>query len=721
MASIFEQSTKFLDRFLANPYLSEEEFLRKRVSFYWTFSACITVAVLTLFAFIMKVNIIGEFGLVLLFYYLIVLLLFGTKLNVDVYSFIFLISVILSATIYILICGGYLHSGGLIFVGLYCVFAAALFKKLRLIFILIAIYISSIVLIAILDSYLTIHPDMTPRNNFMFFIVNTIWMSTSQLFFILYYFREKEHFKAVEVDQLKELDNVKTKLYTNITHEFRTPLTLILGMADQIQTTLPDHFNAIKVLKKNARKLLRLVNQMLSLSKYDSGRVKVSNIHSDLIGYVQSIINMISSSADKKKIKFQFKHEVDRLEMDFDPEKIEELIVNLISNAIQNTDTGGRILIDITLTKSHPEIEISHEGIAQISVKDTGSGIPEDKLPRIFDRFYQVEDDSNHHHEGTGIGLAIVKENVTLMGGAIAIESAVGLGTRFIISIPIIHEAERVIIESQSIIDYSEESNNPHFDIHDGTAGLELDHLLIIEDNEDMSNYLKALLKDEYQIFTAMNGIEGLNIARHKIPDIIISDVMMPEMDGFEFLEKIKDDIRTSHIPIIMLTAKADEVSRLEGFEKGAEAYLTKPFDKKELNIRLRKLLEQRRKLQERYLSFSLGSTLHKPMASQGDAFMKRIQELIESHLDEADFGIPELCKLLPMSRTQLYRKFSALTNTTGDKYIRKYRLHRAMELLKTTELNVTEVAMEVGFSNPSYFSRIFKNEFGYSPIHFSS
>lgn len=721
MASIFEQSTKFLDRFLANQYLSEEEFLRKRVSFYWTFSAFIAVAVLTLFAFIMKVNIIGEFGLVLLFYYLIILLLFGTQYNFDVYSFIFLIAVILTATIYILICGGYLHSGGLIFVGLYCVFAAALFKKLKLIFVLIAIYISSIVLIAVLDPYLTIHPDMTPRNNFIFFVVNTIWMSTSQLFFILYYFKEKEHFKAVEVDQLKELDNVKTKLYTNITHEFRTPLTLILGMADQIQTTLPDHINTIKVLKKNARKLLRLVDQMLSLSKYDSGHVKVNNIHSDLIGYIQSIITTISSSANIKKINIQFKHEVDNLEMDFDPEKIEEVIMNLVANAIQSTDIGGRILIDITLAKSHPEIEISHEGVVQISVKDNGTGIPADKLPRIFDRFYQVEDDSNHHHEGTGIGLAIVKENVTLMGGNIEIESVVGLGTRSIISIPITHKAESIMIESLSINDYSEEGNNPPLNSQYSTVGLELDHLLIIEDNEDMSHYLRALLQDEYQIITAINGIEGLHIARQNIPDIIISDVMMPGMDGFEFLEKIKDDIRTSHIPVIMVTAKADLVSRLEGFEKGAEAYLTKPFNKKELNIRLRKLLEQRKKLQERYLSFNVGSSLHKPVASQGDAFMVRIQELIESNLDKADFGIPELCKLLPMSRTQLYRKFSALTNTTVDKYIRKYRLHKAMEMLKTTELNVTQVAMEVGFSNPSYFSRIFKNEFGYSPIHFSS
>lgn len=562
----------------------------------------------------------------------------------------------------------------------------------------------------------------------------TIWayalyaILTAAAVFIIYRFQLTRQLEKRETQRLKELDAFKNRLYTNITHEFRTPLTVIKGMTDRIA----GHQKEKRLIQLNNDNLLNLVNQILDLRKIESGKMTLNLLQGDVVLYLKSVLASFRSLAEGKGIDLRGLYQVETLIMDYDKEKLLRIMSNLLSNALKFTPAGG----EVCLMVSKNETQFPEEEGLEIKIRDTGIGISEEKLPYIFDRFYQVESEKNSYHnrnkqigEGTGIGLALTKELVKLMKGVIEVESKVEVGSVFRLVFPIRRSEGRVgkslKTDKQVIrpaapilsIDYFANTDSQNNTL--AKSNLRRPRLLIVEDNLSIVEYLKTLLNAHYQIDTAFDGQAGLEQALKQIPDLIISDVMMPRKDGFELCETLKKDQRTSHIPIILLTAKADVESRLAGLERGADAYLAKPFNQKELFIRLEKLLALRRRLQKRYQTFETLPTTKNDAFKQEDAFILAVKQKIEAQLSNENFGIQALCKSVGMSRSQLHLKLKALTNKSTSHFIRSVRLYKAKELLQTSNLNITQVSFEVGFKDANYFTRTFTKEFGASPKSF--
>ncbi len=526
--------------------------------------------------------------------------------------------------------------------------------------------------------------------------------------------QDKLRLEQKEAERLKELDMLKTQLYTNLTHEFRTPLTIILGMAEKILSS-PKRFaeEGAHMITRNGKNLLRIVNQLLDLSKIENQALKLQLQQSDIVGYIHYITDAFHSFANNKNLSIRFFSNQESILMDYDQEQIKQILTNLISNAIKFTSSGGEIWV-----KLHKE-----NNILKIEIKDNGIGIPVSSLPFIFDRFYQVDNSETRAYDGTGIGLAHTKELVRLMKGTIEVKSDVDEGTTFTIFLPIRQEAP---LSPSTISDIEVTVPNSTENIESTTKNLmTLPTVLIIEDNADVVNYLKNCLDKDYHLEVAYNGDIGIEMAIEKIPDLIISDVMMPGKDGFEVCQTVKTDQRTSHIPVILLTAKVDIASKLVGLEQGADAYLPKPFDPKELSIRVHKLLENRNQLKQffgqLYTPFSKEINQNLPKESSKDElienqFIQKMNAILEQNIQNEDFALPEFCRQLGMSRSQLFRKTKALTNMAPSDYIRTYRLQKAKYLLEHSDLNVTEVAYDVGFKNPSYFSNSFQKMFGFAP-----
>jgi DNA-binding response OmpR family regulator/nitrogen-specific signal transduction histidine kinase len=521
-----------------------------------------------------------------------------------------------------------------------------------------------------------------------------------------------------EVIRLQDLDQFKTRIYTNLTHEFRTPLTVISGIADHIlsQPSIDNLKDGLPMIKRNSAQLLRLINQMLDLSKLESGRLTTKMIQDNILGYLKYLTESFHSLADSKDIRLHLLPGFEELFMDFDPEKIQAIFSNLVGNAVKFTPPGGNIYIRIERITSG-EVE----DFLEIKVKDTGKGIPAEHLPYIFDRFYQVDDSDTRSDEGTGIGLALTKELVQLMMGTIEVSSQIGKGSEFTLRLPIYNVAPKGVAgelthslgpTAKDLVVASAFGAAEEYDESFPLA-------LLVEDNEDVLTYLELCLQGKYRIQKARNGLQGIQIAIEMIPDIIVSDVMMPEMDGYQLLERLKNDERTSHIPIILLTAKSDLESRLVGLEWGADAYLSKPFEKKELEVRLRKLIEQRQKLAVRYRALNPEGIPETPAEIQEDAFLKKLRAIVEAHLDIEEFGIGELCKELGVSRTQLHRKLKALTDKSTSQVIRTIRMQEAKKLLLNPALNISEIGYAVGYGNPSHFTQEFTKEFGEAPSFF--
>ncbi|MCB0563492.1 MAG: response regulator [Phaeodactylibacter sp.] len=555
------------------------------------------------------------------------------------------------------------------------------------------------------------------------------------LIYSLYRYQLGRQLQKQETENLKALDAFKNELYTNITHEFRTPLTVISGMADQITEPVKTK----ELIKRNSLSLLNLVNQILDLRKLELGKLKLDLVQAEVVQYFQYLMASYEAMAELKGVKLHFIPKEKELFMDFDQEKLLRIVSNLLSNAIKFTPEGGQVYL--MLEKSTLEKEAGEwiEAL-YLSVSDTGTGIPQEQQAHIFDRFYQVEDTestikkyqyrgpgSNARKAGSGIGLALTKDLITLMGGTISLESTPGKGSTFTVLLPVSREALKVEIEQQTVEGLSmaavdqaavEKVISPFSTkAASGESGLSL---LIIEDNQDVQQYLITLLEAKYTLYLASDGEEGIDMALEHIPDLIISDVMMPKKDGLEVCDTLKNDDRTSHIPIVLLTAKTSVESRIQGLERGADAYLAKPFNEKELFIRLEKLAELRRLLQQRYQHLRPPADPVQPAASadftKEDDFMARLQKIVEGHLSDADFGPTQLCKAMGMSRSHLHLKIKALTNRSTSIFIRTIRLHKAKELLEQGELNVTQVASEVGFNDLSYFSKKFTEEFGVNP-----
>ncbi|MEZ4939542.1 MAG: ATP-binding protein [Saprospiraceae bacterium] len=518
----------------------------------------------------------------------------------------------------------------------------------------------------------------------------------------------KRQIEQREALRLREMDQFKTRLYNNITHEFRTPLTVIQGMNKHIHGFQKEQ----DLIQRNTDSLLRLVNQMLDLSKLDAGNLQMNKTKGNIIAYIQYLTDSFYSLALDKNITLEAQYATPELIMDFDEEKMQYVFYNLLSNAIKFTPAGGKVAMKVN-TDSSGELLV-------IEVSDTGKGIPADAVPHIFDRFFQVEDNTGEQG-GTGIGLALTKELIEMIGGKIKVESTLGRGSIFTVSIPIVNDmatppgtlsfdtaAAFISTEAPPVFEPSEKTGQPE--------------VLIIEDSKGVADYLRLILEQEYNLRFAVDGQAGIDLALEYIPDLVITDVMMPEKDGYQVCRELKQDERTSHIPIIMLTAKADMTSKIEGLERGADAYLAKPFDKKELLVRLRKLLELRALLQAKYQTYTSSQAIPplaadvSPEVDREQEFLQKLILAIEERLNDADLTIPEISQILAMSDTQLYRKLKAITGKTPSQFIRSVRLKKAMDLLRSSGLNVSEIAYEVGFTGPQYFSRMFKEEFGFPP-----
>jgi signal transduction histidine kinase/DNA-binding response OmpR family regulator len=525
-----------------------------------------------------------------------------------------------------------------------------------------------------------------------------------------------EHDHALK---LEEVDKMKSNFYANISHEFRTPLMLILGPAEKLLSKLKDEDGQkqIGLIKGNAKRLLNLINQLLDLSRLEAGRLKLNASLGNISQFVKGLTMEFESIAEQRDISLKIIMEKDDIEAYFDREKMEKIITNLLSNAFKFTPAGGRITVLMKETILNQ---------VEIIVRDSGIGIPKSELPKIFDRFYQVDGSITREHEGTGIGLALTKELVELHKGNIFIDSVEGHWTEVKLSIPLgkEHLSESDIIEPSDYelrkVDSLADFLKTDEEADEGMSEHLIDKtiVLIVEDNPDVRDFVRDALKDTYHVEEAANGEQGLRRAEKIIPDLIVSDIMMPKMDGYEMTRRLRQDERTSHIPIILLTAKSDKDSKLQGLGLGADDYLIKPFDSDELLARIKNLIETRKMLQEKFGSGT--EVLQKPAKATisylDEQFLNRVIMVIEEHLSEEEFSIEEFGKDVGMSRSQIHRKLKALTGKSTSLYLRTVRLAKAKQMIEQKKGNISDICYAVGFSSPAYFSRCFKEEFGYAP-----
>ena len=549
------------------------------------------------------------------------------------------------------------------------------------------------------------------------------------IFFNLIYFTWKIQLKKIrikndykmskfEAEKMHEVDEIKSRFFANLSHEFRTPLTLIFGPAKDIMENSDDKKakqNA-GIIKRNTSRLYKLVNQLLDLSKLEAGKMKLKTREQNIIPFLKGVVLSFNSLAERKKITLRFNIFEETLRIYIDKDKVEKIINNLLFNAFQFTPEGGEI--DFTVKKLVEEIEIK--------ISDNGIGIPKEKINKIFDRFYQVDGSHTREGEGTGIGLALTKELVELHKGKITVQSKEGEGATFTILLPLgkaqfkseeivdKDEAEEITETIEKVEFISEPAKRKGKTDIDVLIDIDKPLLLLVEDNSDVRKYIINHLEEDYRIQEAVDGEDGLSQASNHIPDLIISDVMMPKMDGFELCNKLKSDERTSHIPVIMLTAKATSQDKIEGYETGADDYIMKPFDAAELKVRIKNLIELRRKLQKKFSSDDF--IIPKELSSIDESFLKKVLNAINDHISEEKFSIEDLGKEAAMSRKHLHRKLKALTNKSPSQFIRSIRLSKARKLIKEKKGTISEISFMVGFSTPIYFNKCFKEEFGYSP-----
>ncbi len=566
---------------------------------------------------------------------------------------------------------------------------------------------------------------------------------------------------AIQAEKLLELDRIKSSFFANISHEFRTPLTLILGpieilLAQIPQTTLKRELHR---MQKNAHRLLRLVNQLLDLSRLETGKMTVQVSPGNIVPVLSSITNSFASLAEQKGIGLQFFFEQHEIMLCFDRDKIEKIFYNLLSNAFKFTPTGGSVTVkvgncdrlpgrrerasacageetedrgnkDVNAPEhQHPRTEL------EITVSDTGIGIAADQLAYIFDRFYQIDNSSTRQHEGTGIGLSLVKELVTLHHGRVEVTSVEGVGSTFTVYLPVSPAAfsAQEMAAPGTATPTTDCAMTSFIDLETATlpaaaqqseleknAGEFDTIILVVEDHADVRAYLREHLESSYRVIEANDGVTGLEMAREFIPDLIVSDVMMPRLDGNKMCYALKTDERTSHIPVILLTARAALADKVTGLKTGADDYLTKPFNAVELLARIENLITLRRRLREQWQR----TVILKPGEIAGtpldQAFLEKALAVAEAHLEEEDFSIEEFARHVGMSRSQLHRKLHALTNQSASLFLRSVRLQRAAELLRQNTGTVGEIAYQVGFSSQAYFTRCFQEQFGCSPKEYA-
>lgn len=526
--------------------------------------------------------------------------------------------------------------------------------------------------------------------------------------------------RMLEADKLHEIDQLKLKFFTNISHEFKTPLSLIISPLEMLIKKDSHHEQkaALGVMYKNAQKLLTMVNDILDFRKLDQDKTKLNISSGNIIEFVKEISTSFLSIAAEKSIKLTFTANHQYIDLSFDKDKMYMAISNLISNAFKYTRTSGHVDVSVAISETIIDHEIDKR--LCIKVSDTGIGIEKEHLERIFDRFYRIDSNETHGISGTGVGLHIVNEFVKLHGGTVEVDSELGKGTVFTVQIPMSKETygtnrQDVIYsgtDDESNAAYNRDSENDF--ILDAENGVYT--LLIIDDNEDFRLFLKDLFSNDYRILSAKDGQHGYELATEYIPDLVLCDVMMPNVDGYEFCRKIKQDIRSSHIPVVLLTAKCSDENQFQGMEAGADAYISKPFNIDILRVTLANITKRQKQLQDKFKSRIDISTTKPEIISMDQKFIQKAVSIVESNIERTDFLVEDLCREMAMSRVNFYKKILALTDKTPSEFIRFIRLKRAAELLEKSQMYVNEIAFLVGFNETKYFRKYFKEEFGVTP-----
>jgi signal transduction histidine kinase/DNA-binding response OmpR family regulator len=529
--------------------------------------------------------------------------------------------------------------------------------------------------------------------------------------------------ERLQRENMEKLNYAKLQFFTNISHEFRTPLTLILGPSQSLLDRgeggkeVRDHLLNINA---NAQRLLRLVNQLLDFRKAESGNLKLEVSEGNIIKFVKEVKLSFDTLAEQMKIDFSFYASSNIIKVWFDRDQFEKIMFNLLSNAFKHTPEGGKITIQV----------IERADDVMITVQDTGKGIKREHFESIFQTFFSYDEDK--HHTGTGIGLALAKSLVDMHHGKLTVVSEENSYTRFSITLPkgTAHfdtaELSTVSKDMETMDRYPALAPDPLY-IPDKESGIandslkDLPKLLVVEDNDEVRSYIKSIFEGTYIVLQASEGKEGMDIALEEMPDLVISDVMMPVLDGITLCTQLKSNVKTSHIPVILLTARTSLIFKVEGLETGADDYITKPFNPKVLQLKVRNLMRMRELMRKMFRDNEVLKIEPKRVTlnSADELFVQQALESIEKNMSNPDYAVDDLGRDVGMSRTQLYRKLKALTGQSANEFIRVIRLKRAAQLLEQNQLTIAEVTYEVGFTDLKYFRECFKKLFGVTPSEF--
>ncbi|MBR8534072.1 response regulator [Carboxylicivirga sediminis] len=506
------------------------------------------------------------------------------------------------------------------------------------------------------------------------------------------------------INRNREMDEMKLKFLTNVSHEFRTPLTLILTPLHKLMNQATDKSNRklLEVIDRNARQLLELVNQLLDFRKLELHGLKYNPSYGNIVAFLQEVSTNFEEAFTKKRISFTFTHDVDQFMLNFDRDKLQKVLMNLLSNALKFTPENGSVELSLQID--------TNEELVYISVKDNGIGIKPSDMDKIFVRFFQSEHNKKLGLSGSGIGLNLAREMVQLHNGTIHVESKEGKGATFKVVLPVTREDGKLEETAVEVGVDDQEQPELHIDMK-GKASI-----LLVEDNHDFRTFMKETLEDRFNIYEAADGQAGIEMVHKVIPDLIISDVMMPRVDGLELCQNLRKDIRTSHIPIILLTARTADEDKIKGLEIGADDYITKPFNMDLLVLRLNKLLEKRSKMQKQFQKNVEIQPSEVQITSMDEKLISKAVAVVETNIAESSFSVEDLSKELGMSRVYLYKKLVSITGKSPIEFIRIIRLKRGAQLLQKSQMNISEIAYEVGFNSPRYFSKYFKEEYGMLP-----
>jgi len=528
--------------------------------------------------------------------------------------------------------------------------------------------------------------------------------------------------------RLRALDELKTRFFSDVSHELRTPLTLILG---PLQDALAGRAGAdelarhVPVMHRNAGRLLDLINQLLDLARLEAGGVDLRACRTDLVGFLRGLTLPFSEWAEREGLALVFHAETPELEGYVDRDKLEKAVANLLWNAFKFTPRGGKVRLGVA------SFENADGAFAEIAVEDTGPGIPADELPHVFDRFHRGHGSSTREHGGTGIGLALAKELVELHHGAIRVSSTVGFGTTFTLRLPVgsAHLLRGEIVEHGDDVPreasgsgestQARDESSPVAPSGERKAGAPAT-VLVVEDNDDLRAFLRASLGRAYDVVEARDGVEGLDQAQARRPDLVLADVMMPRMDGLTLCRRLKEEPSLGHIPVVLLTARADDESRLAGLGTGADDYLTKPFDTEELMTRAENLIEVRRQLLRRFRREAVLGPTDVTVPSAETAWIVTVRDAVEQRLGDSSLTVEGLAKDVAVSKRHLQRRLKEATSLSPNGFIRAMRLERAATLLAQRAGTVSEIAYRVGFNDPDYFSKLFRQVFGVVPSEYS-